>query len=238
MEQHRFSRTELLIGPEGVLALSRKRVAIFGLGGVGSFCAEALARAGIGALDLVDFDDVNVTNINRQLVATELTIGRPKVDVMKERIASVNPDCIVRSAKVFFSRDNAHELLAPGLDYVADAIDSIHAKLDLIETCMGLGIPVASSMGAGNKMDPSRFKVADISNTDTCPLARAVRTGLRKRGIDRGLNVVYSTEPPMRVAPGPPGSISFVPPVAGLMLAGLIVNDILRKNLLTQSNPS
>jgi tRNA A37 threonylcarbamoyladenosine dehydratase len=222
-------RTELLIGGSGLENLARARVVVVGLGGVGSYCAEALARAGVGSLVLVDGDSVSVSNINRQIIALVDTIGLPKAQVMADRIGRINPACAASPQVMWVSRDNADRLLSPergSVYYVADAIDSIPAKLDLIEACLKSGVNIISSMGAGNKIDPTRFRVADISQTHTCPVARAVRQGLRKRGILRGLTVVFSDESPIVHQPGPVGSISPVPGAAGLAMAGAIIRSL------------
>jgi tRNA threonylcarbamoyladenosine dehydratase len=244
-----FSRTELLIGAEGMARLEASTVAVIGLGGVGSYAAEALARAGIGALVLVDDDWVCVTNINRQLVAHRGTVGRAKVEVMRERVLEINPRIRVEALRLRFGPDTAAAVLRPGLSYVIDAIDALSAKVDLIVRAKAAGIPIVSSMGAGNKLDPTRLELADISVTSICPLARAVRKELRKRGVG-SLKVVYSREPPLELkeAGNPclagcaydcpkrdeswsaprqvPGSISFVPPVAGFIAASSVVRDL------------
>lgn len=236
--EDRFSRTELIIGKEGLEILDRSTVAVFGLGGVGSFAAEALARAGIGGFILVDFDVVSVSNINRQLHALEDTVGMAKVDLMSGRIKQINPSARVAGYKKRYSGRDGDDFFAVRPDYVVDAIDDLEGKVGLITHCLRAGIPVVSSMGAGNKLDPTLFRVDDISRTSVCPLARAVRRRLRQEGISGGLKVVYSTEQPRRPACGPddrgrkkvPGSISFVPPVAGMILAGVVVRDLLGEN--------
>lgn len=235
MSLHRFSRTELIIGSDGLEKLKNSKVAIFGVGGVGSFTAEALARAGVGHLILVDFDDICQTNINRQLHALENTVGESKVAVMAARVKQINPDIEVQAVKKFYTPENGSELLSSDLDYVVDAIDNVTGKLDLIKRCVENNIPVAASMGAGNKLDPTAFKVADICETSVCPLAKVIRRELKKAGITSGVKAVYSTEQPIK--PGVseektirrqvPGSISFVPSTAGLILAGIVVNDLL-----------
>jgi tRNA A37 threonylcarbamoyladenosine dehydratase len=248
--QHRFSRTELLIGKDGLEKLKNSKVAVIGVGGVGSFAAEALARAGMGKMVLVDDDLVCLTNINRQIHALESTIGLPKVEVMKKRILDINPDAQVTALKEFYTEDNADKIITGDLDYVIDAIDTIKSKKDLIIRCKKMNIPVISSMGAGNKLDPTLFKVADLFETTVCPMARIMRRELKKAGIDRGVKVVYSTEPPLKnfgqanpcktkcicprdsarhcaVRRSTPGSISFVPSVAGLIIAGEVIRDIL-----------
>jgi len=227
---HRFSRTELLIGKDGLEVLDSAKVAVFGVGGVGSFAVEALARAGVGGLVLIDHDDVCVTNINRQIHALESTVGRPKVEVLRERVLDINPDARVEAVKRLYCAQNAEELLSDSYDYVVDAIDMVSSKLNLIARCDSLNIPIISSMGAGNKLDPMLFRVADIYETCVCPLARVMRKELRSRGIDT-LKVVYSTESPL-VQKGLQnvkytGSISFVPSVVGLIIAGEVVKDLL-----------
>jgi len=219
-------RTELIIGAVGVAHLSMSSVAVVGLGGVGSACAEALARAGVGKLILVDGDVVSATNINRQIIAFADNIGRPKAEVMAERVCRINPQCEVEPKVCWIGQSNVGELLRSGPDYVADAIDSIDAKLDLIEACLKSGTRIVSSMGAGNRLDPTMFKVADISKTRMCPMARSVRQGLRKRGIGSGLTVVFSEEPPAVRSNGPIGSISTTPPAAGLAMASVIIRQL------------
>lgn len=236
---HRFARTELLIGEEGIATLANSTVAIFGVGGVGSYVVEALARSGIGKIVLIDHDTVSLTNLNRQLPALTSTIGQAKVEVMRQRILDINPDCKVEAIQQFYDKDKSDELIRPEYTYIVDAIDSITAKVDLIVTAMAKNIPIVSSMGAGNKLDPTQFQLADISKTHTCPMAKAVRKILRERGIRKGLTVVFSTEQAMTpLAPYAeesgirrqlPGSISFVPSVAGLFLASAVVNNILKK---------
>lgn len=228
-----FTRTEILIGSEGLKKLAQSKVAVFGLGGVGSFAAEALARAGIGTLILVDHDTVCPTNINRQLHALHSTLGRPKTELMSERLRDINPVAKVYAYQEFVKSDNVERFLVPGLSYAVDAIDTVSSKLALIERAYILGIPIISAMGAGNRLDPTRLKIGDIGETSICPLARVMRRELKKRGITRGIPVVYSREPAVK----PPrqererinGSISFVPPVCGMYLAAKVVNDILDK---------
>ncbi len=248
---HRFSRTELLIGADGLKKLKNSKVAIFGVGGVGSYTVEALARAGIGRLVLVDYDDVCLTNINRQLHALQSTVGQPKVELMKERVIQINPEAEVEALREFYSPEKGDRLLTGDLDYIVDAIDNVTGKLDLIKRAKSKGIRIVSAMGAGNKMDPTAFEVADISETSVCPLARAVRRELKKAGILKGVKVVYSKEQPLLLKEIEgnckrhcicsnkeavyncanrrqiPGSISFVPPVMGLILAGVVIRDIL-----------
>ncbi|SHK08648.1 tRNA threonylcarbamoyladenosine dehydratase [Desulforamulus aeronauticus] len=237
MSRHRFSRTEMLIGEEGLAKLKVARVIVFGVGGVGSYTVEALARAGIGELTLVDFDTVDVTNINRQLHAMDDTIGSYKVDLMAERIKHINPEAIVTPIREFYSPQNGDDLIKGDYSYVVDAIDNVTGKLDIIKRCYSQGLPVISCMGAGNKLDPAAFRVADISETSVDPLARVMRRELRKAQIEKGVKVVFSVEPPItpqqRVVKGEtaislaPGSISFVPAAAGLVLAGAVVRGLL-----------
>ncbi|HPT83556.1 MAG TPA: tRNA threonylcarbamoyladenosine dehydratase [Limnochordia bacterium] len=225
--EHRFVRTELVLGAEKLQRLQRASVAVVGLGGVGGHAAEALARSGVGRLILIDHDVVAISNLNRQIVALEATLGRPKVEVMAERIAQINPECQVLPCQAFYKRENHKVLLPAGLDFVADAIDSVQAKVDLIESCLTEGIPIISAMGAGNKLDPTRLRIADISQTHTCALARAVRGALRRRGIGRGLTVVFSDEKSVGSKAGStPGSTAFVPGAAGLIMASWIVRKI------------
>lgn len=250
--QHSLSRTELLIGKEGLDRLRNSRVIVFGVGGVGSFTVEALARAGVGEITLIDDDTVCLTNLNRQVHATYNTISQPKVDVMKERILSINRKCNVITHRVFVTPDNIEEIVPKDIDYVVDAIDTVTAKLALAEYCYKNGIRIMSSMGTGNKLDPTQFKVTDVFKTKVCPLAKVMRYELRKRGVEK-LKVVYSEEVPRKpkadevvtcktgcVCTGGtkkcaskrqiPGSISFVPPVAGMIIAGEVVRDILGIN--------
>ena len=225
---HRFSREELLIGEEGLRKLQAARVAVFGIGGVGGYVVEALARSGIGALDLFDGDTVSLTNINRQIIALEGTVGRPKVEVAKERVLQINPQCRVEARSLFFTPENAGEVDFSQYDYVADAIDTVTSKIELLRLCREAGVKVISSMGAGNKFDPTAFRVAPIEKTSVCPLARVMRRELKKHGIVRH-RVLYSTEAPIRV-PGAtvPGSVAWVPSCAGLMMAGEIIRSLLR----------
>ena len=235
---HRFSREELLIGPQGLEKLRQARVAVFGIGGVGGYVVEALARSGVGALDLFDGDRVSLTNINRQIIALESTVGRPKVEVAKERVLEINPECRVEARELFFTPENAGEVDFTQYSYVADAIDTVTSKIELIRLCREAGVPVISSMGAGNKLDPTAFRVDVMEKTSVCPLARVMRRELKKRGIT-GVKAVYSTEEALAPATAvegdtkgtagrpTPGSMAFVPSVAGLILAGEIVKDLL-----------
>ncbi len=235
---NQFTRTELLLGQTAMARLFSARVAVFGIGGVGSFAAEALARAGVGAIDLFDDDKVCLTNINRQLIATHKTIGKMKVEVMRERILEINPKCLVTAHECFYGADNAEEYDLPVYDYIVDAIDTVSSKLLLIERAFQVNVPVISCMGAGNKLDPTRFTVADIYATSVCPLARVMRRELKKRGIP-ALKVVYSTEEAVKPLEAEeqrrgsqrpvPGSVSFVPPVAGFILASEVIKDIASK---------
>ena len=235
---HRFSREELLIGREGLEKLQKARVAVFGVGGVGGHVVEALARSGVGALDLFDNDRVSLTNINRQIIALESTLGQLKVEAAKARVLDINPHCRVEARAMFFTQENAGEVDFSQYDYVADAIDTVRSKIELLRLCREAGVPVISCMGAGNKLDPTAFRVAPLEKTSVCPLARVMRRELKKRGIT-GVKAVYSTEEaltPQAAQAGDtkgtagrptPGSMAFVPSVAGLILAGEIVRDLL-----------
>ena len=219
-------RTELLIGEEAVARLNSARVIVFGVGGVGGHLVEALARCGVGSFTLVDSDRVSETNINRQIIATRKTVGMYKTEAMRDRIRDINPECEVVIYNQFYSEETPVSL--DGVDYVADCIDSVKSKLHLICEAKGAGVSVISSMGAGNKLDPTRFTVEDISKTHTDPLAKVIRTELRKRGINH-LKVVFSDEPPINPSgERTPGSISFVPSVVGLIIAGEIIKDIIK----------
>ena len=246
---NQFSRTQLLLGQEGMEKLYRARVAVFGIGGVGGYTVEALARSGVGALDLIDDDKVCLTNLNRQIFATHKTVGQYKVDVAEQRILEINPKAVVHTYKTFYAPQTAEQFDFSQYDYVVDAIDTVTGKLQLVEQAEKAGVPIISSMGAGNKMDPTAFEVADIYETSVCPLARVMRKELKKRGIKK-LKVVYSKEPPMTpiddmaiscrtnciCPPGTarkctqrrqvPGSNAFVPSVVGLIIAGEVVKDL------------
>ena len=246
---NQFSRTQLLLGQSGMERLFRARVAVFGIGGVGGYTVEALARSGVGTLDLIDDDRVCLTNLNRQIFATRKTVGQYKVDVAEQRILEINPDAVVHTYKTFYSPETAEQFDFTQYDYVVDAIDTVTGKLELVEQAYRAGVPIISCMGAGNKMDPSAFEVTDIYKTTVCPLARVMRRELKKRGI-RKLKVVYSREPAITplddmsiscrshciCPPGTarkctqrrqvPGSNAFVPAAAGLVVAGEVVKDL------------
>ncbi len=255
---NQFSRTQLLFGPEAMKRIAASRVAVFGVGGVGGYAVEALARSGIGALDLIDDDRVCLTNLNRQLHATRKTVGRYKVDAAEERILEINPDCSVRTYKTFYMPDTWDQFDFTQYDYVIDAIDTVTGKLALAEQAQKVNTPIISSMGAGNKTDPTAFRVADIYQTSVCPLARVMRRECRKRGIRR-LKVVYSTEQPQRPLEDPaiscrthcicppgtrkctvrrdiPGSTAFVPSVAGLIIAGEVVKDLCGSSVVSDTD--
>ena len=223
-----FSRTALLIGDENMEKLKLARVAVFGIGGVGGYCAEALARSGIGAIDLFDHDKVDITNINRQITATTATVGLYKADVMRARIMEINPEAQVTARKIFYLPETADEVDLTVYGYIVDAVDNLTAKLELARRARALSIPIISSMGAANKMDAAAFEVADIYETSVCPLARHMRKELRKMGIN-SLKVVYSKEQPVTSHCGPPASNAFVPPAAGLILAGEVVKGLSSK---------
>ena len=227
--QNMFSRTELLIGKEGIEKLQKAKVAIFGIGGVGSFVVEALIRAGVSNFILVDKDVVDVTNINRQIIATNKTIGQPKVEVAKQRMLEINPEAKIQTYQEFFMPES-EEILDNTINYVVDAIDTVTAKIELVVRANRLQIPIISCMGAGNKLDPTKFEVTDIYKTNTCPLAKVMRKELKNRNINK-LKVVYSKERPIKREDGSrvPASISFVPSVAGLIAAGEVIKDIIKK---------
>lgn len=251
---HRFSRSEILIGPAGLAVLKEASVTLFGLGGVGSYAAEALCRAGIGRLTLVDFDDICLTNINRQLHAMDGTVGQVKSEVMAERLRRINPAATITAVKEFYGAETSAALLDPATDYVLDAIDHFTSKVHLLKSCRERGIPVVSSMGAAMKLDPTLIRVADIAETSRCRMARSVRKLLRKEGIDSGITVVYSLEEFRKplvdggckndcVCPNRGaqvfscenrrtilGSISFIPAIFGMTMAGVVVNDLLKKS--------
>ncbi len=230
-----IQRTENLIGTDAAEKLNSAKVAVFGLGGVGSYIAEALARAGVGELHLIDGDEVALSNINRQLFALRSTLGKKKTEAAKERLLDINPHLKIYEYPIFYSKENQEQVPFEGLDYVADAIDTVTSKLLIAEKAFSTGIPVIASMGTGNKLDPMKFEITDISKTSVCPLARVMRLECKKRGIKK-LTVLYSKEIPQKAtAPesdgkkNPPASISFVPSAAGLMIAGKIIRDIIEK---------
>lgn len=217
----------MLIGEDGVNRLRRSSVIIFGVGGVGSYVTEGLARAGIGSITVVDKDCIDITNINRQIPALHSTVGRPKAEVIAERIRDINPECMVVAEECFFLPDTADRFDFSEYDHVIDAIDNVTGKIALAEKAFREGTPIISSMGTGNKLDPTAFRVADIEKTRVCPLARVMRHELRKRGV-HGLKVVYSEEEPVKTGSRTPGSVSFVPSVAGLIIAGEVIKSLLR----------
>lgn len=223
-----FSRTERLIGEDALRKLQNSNIIIFGLGGVGSYTAEALARSGIGKMTVVDKDTVDITNINRQLYALRSTVGKPKAEVAKARMLDINPECEITAIQKMYLPENAEEFNLSQYDYIVDAIDNVTAKIDLAVKAEQLGIPIISSMGTGNKLDPTAFKVSDIYKTSVCPLCRVMRTQLKKRGVKK-LKVVYSEEMPKTDGERTPASISFVPPAAGLIIAGEVIRDITEK---------
>ena len=223
--EDQFQRTRQLLGSEEVDRLQNASVLLFGVGGVGGFTCEALARAGVGRIHIVDKDVVDITNINRQIIATHDTVGRPKVEVMKERILSINPAAAVEATECFYLPDRAAEFDFGAYDYVIDAIDNVSAKLSIICEAKAAGTPVISSMGTGNKPDPTRFEIADIHKTSVCPLAKVIRKGLKDRGI-KDVKVLYSREEPVRTGLRTPASVSFVPSVAGLIIAGEVIKDL------------
>lgn len=221
-----FSRTAQLIGEENVKNLFSKHVIVFGCGGVGGFVVEALARSGIGKISLVDNDSVNISNINRQIIALHSTVGKQKVDVLKNRILDINPNCQVFSFNTFFLPENSHSFDFSQYDYVVDAVDTVTAKIEIIKKSKDANVPIISSMGTGNKLNPLAFKVADISKTNVCPLARVMRNELKKRGISK-VKCVYSEELPL-IQTQTPASIAFVPSVAGLLIASEVIKDLLK----------
>jgi tRNA threonylcarbamoyladenosine dehydratase len=248
MKQNSLSRTELIIGSEALEKLKNSKIIVFGLGGVGSYTVEALARSGIGTLILIDDETVCLTNLNRQIIATYSTIGKPKVDVTRDRVLSINPKCNVETHQTFVTCDNIESLIPTDVDYVIDAIDTVSAKIGLVQWCSAHNVKIISCMGTGNKLDPTKFKISDIYSTKICPLAKVMRHELRKRGIE-SLKVLYSEEPPMTPKIGVvtckegcvctggtkkcamkrqiPGSISFVPPVAGMIIGGEVIKDLI-----------
>ena len=236
-----FSRTGLLLGSAAMEKLKNARVAVFGLGGVGGYAAEALVRSGVGALDFIDHDTLSLTNINRQILATHDTVGMPKAEAAKQRALSINPELRATAWNLFYGPDTAHLFDFTQYDYVIDAIDTVTGKLALVKAAQDAGVPILSSMGTGNKLDPTRFQIADISQTSVCPLARIMRKECRKRGIEK-LKVLFSTEDPIPSDPEAvcteelpegrralPGSVAFVPSVAGLIIAGEVIKDLIKE---------
>lgn len=232
-----FSRTELLLGGDAMAKLKSAKVAVFGLGGVGGYVAEALARSGIGALELIDHDTISITNINRQILATHSTVGQSKAKAAKARVLDINPEIQVTAKAVFYGPDTAGDFDFSQYDYIVDAIDTVTGKLALVTAAQAAGTPIISCMGTGNKLDPSKFQIADITKTSVCPLARIMRKECAKRGI-KHLKVLFSTEDPLPSCPEPgeelpegrrslPGSVAFVPSVAGLMIAGEVIKDLI-----------
>ena len=232
---NQFSRTELIVGKDGIKKLNNSKVVIFGLGGVGSFVLEGLARSGIGNFILVDNDTVDITNINRQIIATHKTIGKPKVEIAKERVLEINPEANIIIRKEFFMPD-CEDFFDESIDYIVDCVDTVTAKIEIILRAKKHNIPVISSMGTGNKLDPTKFEIADIYKTSVCPLAKIIRKELKSRNI-KNVKVLYSKEEPIKqekIIEGKkiPGSISFVPSVAGLIIAGEVTKDILNNKIL------
>ena len=234
----RFSRTALLIGKSGVEKLNQSKVIVFGVGGVGGYTVEALARSGVGQIDVVDNDTVSFSNLNRQIIATVDTVGKDKVDVIKDRILSINPNAVVNTHKIFYMPETADKFELSKYDYVVDAIDSVTGKIELCLQAEKAGVPIISSMGAGNKLDPTAFEITDIYKTSFCPLAKVMRRELKSRGIKK-LKVVYSKEEPIKITDTQgieipegkrqiPGSIAFVPSVVGLIIAGEVIKDLIK----------
>lgn len=235
MMNEQFSRAELILGDKAIAKLQRSRVAIFGLGGVGGYVVEALARSGVGALDLIDNDVICISNLNRQILATHKTIGHYKTDVAAQRVAEINPDCKVTTYQTFFLPENSTDFDFSKYDYVVDAIDTVSGKIGLVMAAQSVGVPIISAMGAGNKINATAFEVTDIYQTSVCPLAHIMRKELRKRGVEH-LKVVYSREKPLNTVQNNdnqlkkrniPGSTSFVPPVVGLIIAGEVIKDLI-----------
>ena len=225
VQEDQFTRTRMLLGSDEVDRLQNTSVLLFGIGGVGGFTCEALARAGVGKIHIVDKDVVDITNINRQIIATHETVGRPKVEVMAERLHAINPNLVVEATECFYLPEKVGEFDFGAYDYVIDAIDNVSAKLSIISESKAAGTPVISSMGTGNKLDPTRFEIADISKTSVCPLAKVIRKGLKDRGIT-GVKVLYSKEEPVKTGLRTPASVSFVPSVAGLIIAGEVIKEL------------
>ena len=223
---NQFSRTELLIGHEGIEKLAKARVAVFGIGGVGAYAVEALVRSGLGTIDIIDDDKICITNLNRQLYATRKTVGKYKVDVAKERILDINPDCVVNTHQTFYTPETENQFDFSQYDYVIDAIDTVTAKIELIKRCTELNVPIISSMGTGNKLDPSHLQITDIYKTKIDPLAKVMRRELKARRIKKCL-VAYSDEIPAKTGQRTPGSSVFVPASAGLMIAGYVFQSLI-----------
>ena len=225
----KFTRTENLIGKDKLKILQNSHIAVFGIGGVGGYVTEALIRAGVGKIDIIDNDTVSESNINRQIIATTKTIGKYKVDIMKERILDINPDATVNAYNTLYLPNTADQFDFSKYDYVVDAVDNVTAKIELVLRANNSNVPIISSMGTGNKLDPTAFEVSDIYKTEVCPLAKVMRTELKKRGVKK-LKVVYSKEKPV-TNQRPPASISFVPSVAGLIIASEVIKDIIKESL-------
>ena len=223
-----FSRTENLIGANALEKLKKCHIAVFGVGGVGGFVVEALARAGVGTIDLIDSDCVDITNLNRQIIALHSTIGKQKVAVMRDRVLDINPNAMVNIFPMLFLPENSSQFDFSKYDYVVDAIDNVTAKIELVVKCQEAGTPIIASMGTGNKLDPTKFEISDIYKTSVCPLAKVMRYELKKRGVKK-LKVLYSKENPIKTADRTPASISFVPSAAGLIIAGEVIKDIIKK---------
>lgn len=231
MEERWNQRTELLIGIKGIEKLKKATVIIYGIGGVGSYVAEGLARAGVGKLILVDPDDISITNINRQIHATRSTVGKSKVEVMKERVLDICPETIVETYRPEDIENGEDYLIDEKISYVVDAVDTVYTKIKLVERAKNMDVPIISSMGAGNKLSPEKFEISDIYKTSVCPLAKKIRKELKQRGIKK-LKVVYSKEEPIKIESKVPGSISFVPSVVGLIIAGEVVKDLINESKL------
>ena len=236
MIREELQRTGLLIGERALDVLAASRIAVFGIGGVGGSVCEALARSGVGAIDLIDKDVVSLSNINRQIIALHSTVGRPKTEVMAERIRDISPECKVTAINTFYLPENADNIDLSVYDYVVDAMDTVSAKIELIIRALAAGVPIVSSMGTGNKTDPTRLKISDVYKTDTCPLARVMRRELRSRGVKK-LDVLFSDEPPLirserdsETGSSIPGSIAFVPTAAGLVIAGHVILKLIDNN--------
>lgn len=236
--EERFSRMERMLGTEALCTLQKSHVAVFGVGGVGGAAVEALARGGVGTISVFDRDTVDPTNLNRQILATQETIGRPKVDVCRERVQSINPAATVHTHRVFYLPETADDYPLGQYDYIIDAVDTVTAKIELVLRAKAAGVPIISAMGAGNKLDPTAFRVADLYETSVCPLAKVMRRELKKRGVDK-LKVVYSRETPLAVQNEAgdgrkiaPGSVSFVPPVMGMVLAGAVILDLIKGEMV------